>query len=61
MTPTPKQLKKQIDDYHEENLKLKRELREVCCNRNTPYSIMIKSRERYHYYLEYQNIDIMVF
>lgn len=52
--PTPKQLKKQIEDYHEENLKLRMELREVCCKPESLFAVKIKAEQRYYNWLESQ-------
>ena len=54
MTPTRKQLVKQIEDYHEENLKLRLELREVCCNPESLLSVKVKAEQRYYNWLESQ-------
>lgn len=52
MTPTRKQLVKQIENYHEENLKLRLELREVCCKPESLLSVKVKAEQRYNRWLE---------
>jgi len=49
---TSKQLKKQIAEYEQENLKLRKELREVCCKPESLYAVKIKAEQRYDYWLE---------
>lgn len=52
--PTTKQLIKQIEDYHEENLKLRLQLREVCCYPESLLSVKVKAEQRYYNWLESQ-------
>lgn len=52
MTPTRKQLVKQIEDYEQENIKLRLELREVCCNPESLLSVKVKAEQIYNRWLE---------
>lgn len=52
MKQTMEQLKKQILEYEQENLKLKIELKEVCCEPDSMYSRKIKAEQRYYNWLE---------
>ena len=49
---TTKRLKEIIAEYEQENLKLKRELREVCCNPESLYAVKVKAEQIYHNWLE---------
>jgi len=49
---TTKRLKEMIAEYEQENLKLKKELREVCCEPESMYSHKIKAEQRYYNWLE---------
>ena len=49
---TTKRLKEMIAEYEQENLKLKKELREVCCETESMYSHKIKAEQRYYNWLE---------
>jgi hypothetical protein len=48
MTPTRKQLEKQIQENFQLIEKLKTELREVCCYPDSMYSHKIKAEQRYY-------------
>ena len=49
---TTKKLKEMIAEYEQENLKLKIELKEVCCEPHSMYSCKIKAEQRYYNWLE---------
>lgn len=49
---TTKRLKEMIAEYEQENLKLKIELKEVCCEPDSMYSHKIKAEQRYYNWLE---------